>query len=120
MLHDDEEYFSHENEVFEEFVRQLNEAMALGINYVIADATHLSGNSINKLLRRLKPDCCTNIQIRFINTPLALVLERNAKRKGRTKVPSEKIKQMYKYFHPERIVVDKHKFNDVSYMMINC
>ena len=48
----DGEYFSRENEVFEEFIRQINECLELGIDYVFVDATHISQQSRAKLLGR--------------------------------------------------------------------
>lgn len=118
MLKDGEDYFSHENDVFNEYVRQLNEAMELGINYVIADATHLTEGSINKLLRRLIPDSRTSLEIVFFDCPLDIALERNSKREGLKRVPEKEIVRMKKSFHPERIVIDSYEFSGISYSLI--
>lgn len=52
MVKEDEEYFSKENEVFAEFVRQINENLGAGKD-VFADATHLNPASRNKLLNQV-------------------------------------------------------------------
>ena len=52
MVKEDEEYFSKENEVFAEFVRQINENLSVGKD-VFADATHLNPASRNKLLNQV-------------------------------------------------------------------
>lgn len=88
-------YFSKENEVFDEFVRQIQ----AGIDnkekrYVVADATHLNGGSRLKLLNRLNRDFIETYVI-FVNTPLEIALERNSKREGRENVPEHIIRNMY-------------------------
>ena len=61
ILTDRDSYFDKEVEVFDEFVRQINEAMELGIDVVFADATHISPASRAKLLGRLIVDPHTKL-----------------------------------------------------------
>ena len=97
-LTDRDSYFDKEVEVFNEFVRQVNEAMELDIDVVFVDATHISPTSRTKLLDRLLPDPHTKLTFEVINTPLNVALERNAKRDGFARVPDSAIKKMKKGF----------------------
>lgn len=67
LLNDRDGYFDKETEVFNEFVRQINEAMELGIDVVFADATHISPASRAKLLGRLAADPHTHQTTNFYN-----------------------------------------------------
>lgn len=94
MLQDGEDYFAHETAVYDEFVRQINECLQVGINFVFVDATHLSRGSRAKLLNRIAPDCHTRLVFDIIDTPLSVCLKRNAKREGRARVPDATLKSM--------------------------
>ena len=87
MLKEGEEYFSHENEVFEEFIAQIQN-----------DATHLNKSSRNKLLYALGDaiEEVEEINLIFLNTPLYTALARNHQRTGRKYVPEETIRSMFK------------------------
>lgn len=98
ILTDRDDYFDKETEVFNEFVRQINEAMELGIDTVFADATHLSSASRAKLLNRLAPDPHTFLVFEVFDTPLDVALSRNAQRKGYARVPDSAIKNMKNKF----------------------
>ena len=52
MLQDGEEYFAHENDVFETFCKNIQEELDAG-KVVFADATHLNEKSRNKTLDKL-------------------------------------------------------------------
>ena len=93
MLKDEDDYFAKEKEVFKEFCKQIDIALQSYDN-VIADATHLNFASRNKTLRNIKSKI-DEINVIFIDTPLNIALERNAKRTGRKLVPEEVIKNMY-------------------------
>lgn len=116
MLKDDEEYFSHENEVFDEFIRQVNECMELGIDVVFVDATHISPGSRFKLLSRLVPDPNTHLVFEVMNTPIAECLNRNSQREGREKVPNSAIQSMAKGFRIPKIseFPDTFGFKDIT------
>lgn len=95
IVHKDEGYFSHENEVFTKFVMQINEALhSDSINCVIADATHLNKASRMKLLKRLNLNGVNVIPV-WMNTPEHICLERNKLRSGRECVPEDVIHKMY-------------------------
>lgn len=91
-------YFDKEPEAFAEFVRQINEAMELGIDTVFADATHLSSTSRAKLLNQLAPDPHTFLVFEVFDTPLDIALSRNAQREGYARVPDSAIKNMKNKF----------------------
>lgn len=93
MLSDEDEYFSKEKAVFEEFVRQIQEGLDHG-KVVYADATHLNGVSRLKLLNQLNLENTDVIPIYF-KTPLETCLARNAERQGRAKVPESALINMY-------------------------
>lgn len=93
MLEDEDDYFAKEKQVFKEFCKQIDTALQ-SYDKVIADATHLNFASRNKTLRNIKSKI-DEINVIFIDTPLKIALERNAKRTGRKLVPEEVIKNMY-------------------------
>lgn len=88
------EYFTHETEVFDTYVAEIQNAINDKFQYIIADATHLNHKSRNKLLRRLNLHEY-QIVVVFLETPLETCLKRNSKRVGRAKVPETIIKNMY-------------------------
>lgn len=92
LVSEDEEYFSKENEVFRQFVYEINDALNLGID-VVADATHLNAASRNKLISLIKAPV-DEINVIWIKTPLEIALERNAQREGRAFVPVSVIRRM--------------------------
>lgn len=52
MVREDEEYFSHEKEVYNEFINQITQELKF-FQEVFVDATHLNEASRTKLLRSL-------------------------------------------------------------------
>lgn len=98
MVSENEDYFSKENEVFNEFIRQIKEGIDSYEN-IFVDATHINQASRNKVLKNLPLDKINIIPVNFI-IPLDVCLKRNAQRTGRAKVPETAIKNMYKNFSP--------------------
>lgn len=96
LLKDTDSYFSHEKEVFDEFVRQINEAMEVGIDVVFADATHINAPSRAKLLKRLIIDPKTTLVFKVIDVPVETAIERNNQREGFARVPEGAIRKMAK------------------------
>lgn len=95
IVKNDEEYFSHEAEVYNCFVRNIQ--LLLDITKqgnVIADATHLNKASRMKLLNRLNLDGVNVIPVYF-NTPEHICQERNKEREGRARVPTNVLHKMY-------------------------
>ena len=99
MIKDDEEYFSHETAVFNEFVKKIAIALEWGHDNIIADATHLNWGSRRKLLKALNkyyPMEELDIIPVVIDVKLEDILERNKLRDGRARVPEETIRRMYR------------------------
>ena len=116
VLKDGEEYFAHEDEVFQEFIRQINECMELGIEVVFADATHISPGSRFKLLSKLVPDPHTHLVFEVMDVNVAECLNRNLKREGRERVPNTAIRNMAKGFKKPTLseFPDTHGFKDIT------
>lgn len=122
MLKDGEDYFAHEKEVFEEFIRQINECIALGINYVFIDATHINEASRKKVLNQLVVDPKTQLSFVEIRCDVDVALERNRQREGLRKVPDSAIIDMKKRStspdndrHPN----DQYGFSDIGYIIVH-
>jgi len=98
IIKNDEEYFSHETAVFNEFVGKIAIALDWGHDNVIADATHLNWGSRRKLLQALSKNCVledVDVIPVVIDAKLEDILERNKLRDGRARVPEETIRRMY-------------------------
>lgn len=95
LVNDDASYFSKEDEVWKEFIKQINYFLKEGYD-VFADATHINKGSRRKLLNKICVEC--KKEAIHINTPVSICLERNAKRQGRECVPSNVINRMYSQF----------------------
>ena len=99
MITEEDDYFSKEKQVFEEFVNRLcgNLSDAWTQN-VIADATHLNETSRDKLInaiRRKRPNLPLHITMVYFDIPLEVCKFRNDKREGRAHVPDEVMNKMY-------------------------
>lgn len=93
LISNDEDYFSHETEVFNKFVAEIEKNLACG-KRVFADATHINWASRRKLLERIHDKENIDIDVYVFKTPLEVCLERNAQREGRARVPDAVIKRM--------------------------
>ena len=93
MLNDNDEYFSKEKEVYNEFIKQIDAAIEAQTD-VWVDQTSLNTSARNKLFSRLKkkPDEIIGI---YFNVPLNIVLQRNAQRTGRALVPEDAVINMF-------------------------
>ena len=94
LLNDTDSYFDKENEVFAEFIKQIQNAINSKIENIYVDATHLTEKSRNKVLNKLS---LQNVQIHilYFDIPLYECIERNANREGRAYVPITVINNMY-------------------------
>jgi tRNA uridine 5-carbamoylmethylation protein Kti12 len=121
IVKEDEDYFAHENKVFDEFIRRINECLELCIDYVFVDATHISPKSRAKVINRLAPDSSTILVFEVMVCGFTTCIERNNKRTGRVKVPESAIKKMYNDFimpmYDEIIRYDKFFDIRVNYHM---
>ena len=91
-------YFDKEKAVFNEFIRQINQAIEDGFEYVIIDATHVSPVSRAKVLKRVRAPSYVVLNIMVMNCSLETCIERNEKRTGIYRVPVSAIENMYKNF----------------------
>jgi protein phosphatase len=110
LIKDDEDYFAHEDEVFETFVKKIQNSLDT-LNECVADATHLSEKSRNKLLDKLSLEGVEIIILSF-KVPLETLLERNENRTGRAYVPKSVIRRMFYQFQPAT-QNEKYKYKDV-------
>jgi len=94
MLKDGDNYFTHEDEVFEKFKNEIQKSLD-ETGHAIADATHLNQFSRYKLLSQLKLDDVYVIAVKF-DVPIELCLERNKQRKGRSVVPETALRKMHR------------------------
>ena len=93
---DEEEYFSHESEVFEKYVSYIVDACK-SFGCAVADATHISKASRRKLFRALdaRMKGRYDINILYFDVPLGTCLKRNKLRDGRALVPEQAIYSMH-------------------------
>ena len=99
MVGEDEPYFCREDEVFNEWIRQIHEALGNPlIEDIYIDATHLNDRSREKTLSRLPKENIREITNVIFTTPIKVCLERNQQRSGRAVVPDDVILNMAKSF----------------------
>lgn len=98
-IKENDEYFSKEDKVFNEFIKRINFALSTNKD-VVADATHLNAKSRMKLLAHLDINKeKTEVHAIVMQTPLKTCIERNENRKGtKSYVPKSVIKRMYYSF----------------------
>ena len=118
ILKDKEEYFSHETEVFNNFVKQIKHGLeSEGIFNIIADATHLNWTSRRKLINALGNINCDIIPV-VINCSIEKSISNNEKRSGREHVPIKALQQMKEnmtdpkgdpYYYTAIMYVDNNK-----------
>lgn len=97
ILKNGENYFAHEKEVYKEFVKEIAIALNEGDGLVVADQTSLTVSARTELLNALK-DCRSypdKVIVIYVNRPLKQILEFNAKRTGRERVPEDVVEKMY-------------------------
>jgi len=98
MLKDDEDYFAHENEVYNKFIEEIKDGLE-NCDTTIADATHLNIASRTKLLRNLG-ESLKGIKVKAIaiKPSLQTCLTRNEKREGHNRVPRSQLCRMWYQF----------------------
>ena len=115
---DDEEYFSHEDEVFDIFIYKIREALNDADSFnVIADATHLSWPSRRKLLTNLHQEHINFKDIYIVPVVINCSPEeakiRNAMRDSREFVPNNILENMY--YHITDPKTDPFKYDGIFY-----
>ena len=88
-----ENYFSREDEVFENFINEINRNIDLKIEEIFIDATHINQESRKKVLSHIKP--AGNLIIEVFPISLDLAMERNNNREGFAFVPHSAMRRMY-------------------------
>lgn len=96
LLKPTDNYFELENEVFEVFVKKVQEAIDSEIEDVYIDATHISYGSRKKILNRLNLDNANEIIMLYFDVAVDVAIARNASRTGRSLVPESAILNMAK------------------------
>ena len=95
LLKEDDNYFSKEKEVWNEYIAKAKKSLKENTDTVL-DATHLNEKSRGKILRALGNSLKgVEINIIVINSGLKRALEQNNLRTGLSLVPSDQIKRMY-------------------------
>ena len=95
LLQPGEDYFAHEDEVTEKFYEALNTMLAAH-KFVIADATHISKKARRQLFAHVDTNNVRIVGI-WIEAPFEVAIKQNAARTGRSRVPEDVIKRMYRY-----------------------
>lgn len=90
------DYFDYENEVIRTFIARINELLDSDEQCIdiYVDATHLTDNSRNQIMRQLHLEDAYKIAV-WMKVPLTVCLVRNDERIGRAKVPPKTIADMY-------------------------
>jgi predicted kinase len=101
LLKDGEEYFSHENEVYQILWESINQALKEGFD-VISDQTSLNPKSRAFLLQHISG--YEEVIAIEIKTPLKTCLARNNERIGKTFVPPSRVKDMYYSYKSPTII----------------
>lgn len=114
-------YFDYENEVIRTFIARINELLDNDEQNIdiYVDATHLTDNSRNQIMKQLHLKDAYKIAI-WMKVPLDICLMRNKQRIGRARVPDKTIADMYvraskptKYEFDEVWIVDAN--GDIIY-----
>lgn len=117
MVDEKEDYFSREKEVFNEFIRQIAEAINSNkYDNIYVDATHINENARNKVLNRLPVDKVSLNSICFECSEKELI-RRNAERPGRACVPETAILNMLNNYEKTDPIREKYKYDMVKYII---
>ena len=97
MVSDQAHFFDKESDVYREFCNQISMYLQQG-KAVIADATHLTKKSRQKLLNNIYPPA--SVRCVYMRIPFKVAFARNAARKGITRVPDDQMYKMKNRFQP--------------------
>ena len=117
LIEDGDDYFKHENLVWDIFIRHIRSGLVQYDN-VIADATHLDERSRNKLIKELNLHDSVKINCVFFDVPDTICLERNKQRTGRAFVPPSVIRRMGCQLTVPTFL-EKYKYNLVIFVNEN-
>ena len=97
IVREDEEYFSHEDEVFDTFIAYINQTLENPeVDTIFIDATHISKGARRKVLSRIRKQNIAELNCVWFDVSLDTCLARNHLRTGREHVPETAIENMYK------------------------
>lgn len=97
IVREDEEYFSHEDEVFDTFIAYINQTLENPkVDTIFIDATHISKGARRKVLSRIRKQNIAELNCVWFDVSLDTCLARNHLRTGRERVPETAIENMYK------------------------
>ena len=95
LVKETEYYFSKEKEVFNLFVKEIQEAIDNRIDMIVIDATHISVSSRKKLLSRINIPENYIFEAVVFDIPLDVLKKRNGLRAGRARVPETAMENMF-------------------------
>lgn len=99
ILTDEDDYFAHEDDVFDTFINYINQTLEKDeIHTIYIDATHLNKRSRDKVLRRVQKDNIKELNCVCFDVPLETCYARNNLRSGRSRVPQTAIYNMYQSY----------------------
>ena len=103
IVKEDEEYFSHEDEVFDTFIAYINQMLADDeVEDIYVDATHINKKSRHKTLSRLHQFKIDELNCVCFDVREEVCQSRNELRPGRERVTATAITNMFKgYFYPK-------------------
>ena len=103
IVKEDEEYFSHEDEVFDTFIAYINQTLENpNIEEIFIDATHINKKSRYKTISRINMKNVEELNCVWFNVRCEVCQIRNSMRSGRECVPSAAIDNMFKgYKYPD-------------------
>lgn len=93
LVKENEPYFSKEKQVYKEFIKKIDNALFQN-KTVIADQTSLNKAARAKLINSLKNKPNEIIAV-YLKNSLETILEQNAKRTGRSRVPEDSVINMF-------------------------
>lgn len=110
----EKEYFSKEKKVYKTFIKEIQKVINNPkYQEIFVDATHLTEKSRFKTLNSIGTDYlnkCKVIPV-FIDEALQTCIDRNSKRTGKEKVPTDRLVDMwFSIEHPKN---DMFKFDDI-------
>lgn len=120
LLNDEDEYFAKETEVFNTFVKYIQESIDSDETPedIYVDATHITKGSRNKVLNALNLENVKNVTVLVLRPSLDETLARNEKRRdqGRAYVPRSVVRRMF--FQFERPEYDENRIFDTKYVEV--
>lgn len=114
FLQEGEDYFAHEDDVFDVFINYINQSLENpNLETIFVDATHLSVGSRKKVTSKIKKDNIEELNCVCFTTPLEVCLERNEKRTGRSRVPTSVVRRM---FYSHTVPTQEEGFDNIIFI----